>query len=141
MLTEMKLREKMEELKAQKLVNWIEWTEEDEEVGFAGDVTEGLRLAGHTFALKSVGKTKAQLYMRVDGVFVGILLVEKPTTLKERREAYGLSQSALAEKSGVNVRMIQHYEQGVKDLSKASFKTIKALADALGCHPENIVTV
>ena len=39
------------------------------------------------------------------------------TKLKRIRKERGLSQSRLAEASGVNVRMIQHYEQGVKDMA------------------------
>lgn len=53
------------------------------------------------------------------------------TNLKRIREARGLSQSKLAEKSGVNVRMIQHYEQGVKDINAAAALTVHRLAMAL----------
>lgn len=38
--------------------------------------------------------------------------------LKKYRERAGLSQAQLAEASGVNIRMIQHYEQGDKDIKK-----------------------
>lgn len=53
--------------------------------------------------------------------------------LKNRREALGLSQSQLAEKSGVGVRMIQHYEQGQKPIDKAQVGTVLRLAVALDC--------
>ena len=53
------------------------------------------------------------------------------TNLKRIREARGLSQSKLAEKSGVNVRMIQYYEQGVKDINAAAALTVYRLAQAL----------
>ena len=53
--------------------------------------------------------------------------------LKKLREEKGLSQSALAQASDVSLRMIQHYEQGAKDLSKASVTTVQALAIALDC--------
>lgn len=53
------------------------------------------------------------------------------TNLKKIREARGLSQSKLAEKSGVNVRMIQYYEQGVKDINAAAALTVYRLAQAL----------
>ena len=59
--------------------------------------------------------------------------------LKEKREAAGISQSGLAQSSGVSVRMIQHYEQGVKDINKAAAITVKRLADALGVKMEDII--
>lgn len=53
------------------------------------------------------------------------------TNLKRIREIRGLSQSKLAESSGVSVRMIQHYEQGVKDINNAAAITVYRLAQAL----------
>ena len=47
------------------------------------------------------------------------------------RKERGLSQSELAAKSGVNVRLIQHYEQGTKDINKAQVVTVLNLAEAL----------
>lgn len=55
------------------------------------------------------------------------------SNLKRIREATGLSQAGLAEKSGVNKRMIQYYEQGVKDINKAEVLTVCKLALALEC--------
>lgn len=63
------------------------------------------------------------------------------TNLKHKREEAGLSQSGLAEASGVSVRMIQHYEQGFKDINKAAVITVKRLADALGCKIEDIIEI
>lgn len=59
--------------------------------------------------------------------------------LKEKREAAGMSQSGLAQASGISVRMIQHYEQGAKDINKAAAITVKRLADALGVKMEDII--
>lgn len=59
--------------------------------------------------------------------------------LKEKREAAGMSQSGLAQASGVSVRMIQHYEQGAKDINKAAAITVKKLADALNVKMEDII--
>ena len=59
--------------------------------------------------------------------------------LKEYRAKAGLSQSQLAEASGVNVRMIQYYEQGVKDINKASGETLYKLSRALGCKMEDLL--
>lgn len=59
--------------------------------------------------------------------------------LKEIRIDLGLSQSQLAKKAEVNLRMLQYYEQGVKDIKKASGETIKKLADALNVTMEEII--
>lgn len=61
------------------------------------------------------------------------------TNLKKIREASGLSQGKLAEASGVNVRMIQHYEQGVKDINSAAALTVSKLAQALDCTVEDLL--
>jgi len=60
-------------------------------------------------------------------------------SLKALREARGLSQSQLAELSGVSVRMIQKYEQGERDIWKAQAITAYALAVALGASVEEII--
>lgn len=61
--------------------------------------------------------------------------------LKDRRMNAGMSQTQLAAASGVNVRMIQKYEQGSNDLNKASGETLLKLAQALGCHMEDLMDV
>lgn len=61
------------------------------------------------------------------------------TNLKRIREAVGLSQSKLADVSGVSVRMIQHYEQGVKDINAAAALTVYKLAQALNCKVEDLI--
>ena len=55
------------------------------------------------------------------------------TELKRRRLALGMSQRDLAERSGVSARSMRQYEQRRKDINKASFSTVAALADALHC--------
>ena len=47
--------------------------------------------------------------------------------LKSRRLACELSQSQLAKATGINVQMLQHYEQGVRDLSGAKLATLLKL--------------
>ena len=59
--------------------------------------------------------------------------------LKRIRTEAGVSQSRLAELSGVNVRMIQYYEQGVKDINSAGALTVYKLAKALGCAMEDLI--
>lgn len=53
------------------------------------------------------------------------------TRLKNLRNLKKISQKELAEKSNVNIRMIQKYEQGDKDITKASVTTVYNLARAL----------
>lgn len=59
--------------------------------------------------------------------------------LKYMREQAGLSQAALAEKSGVNLRTLQMYEQGGKDINKAQVLTVLQLAEALECDIYDII--
>lgn len=59
--------------------------------------------------------------------------------LKKRRIEAGLSQAQLAEKSGVNLRMIQHYEQGQKPINNAEALTVYKLAQALSCSVEDLL--
>lgn len=59
--------------------------------------------------------------------------------LKEMRQAKGLSQSQLAEKTELNVRTIQHYEQGSKNFDHARIDTLLKVCIALGCRLEDII--
>lgn len=59
--------------------------------------------------------------------------------LKQIRETAGMSQRELANASGVSIRMIQHYEQGVKDINKAAAITVKRLAESLNAKMEDII--
>ena len=55
------------------------------------------------------------------------------------RRVCGYSQSMLARKSGVNLRTLQQYETGAKDINKAAGNTLKALADVLGVSMEDLM--
>ena len=59
--------------------------------------------------------------------------------LKTRRENTGMTQKELAAASGVPLRTIQQYEQRQKDIRKASYDTVRRLANALYCRPEECV--
>lgn len=61
------------------------------------------------------------------------------TRLQKLRKASGYSQKELAEKSGVNIRMIQQYESQTKDINKAATITIWSLAKVLGCQMEDLI--
>lgn len=53
--------------------------------------------------------------------------------LKAKRLETGMSQSQLAEKANLNVRTIQHYEQGSKNFDHARIDTILKVCLALNC--------
>ena len=59
--------------------------------------------------------------------------------LKYMREEKGMTQSSLAEKSGVSMRIIQAYEQGYKDINKAQVVKVLQLAEALECDVYEII--
>ena len=59
--------------------------------------------------------------------------------LKEMRQSKGLSQSQLAEKTGINLRTIQHYEQGSKNFDHARIDTIMKICIALHCKLEDVI--
>lgn len=59
--------------------------------------------------------------------------------LKFYREEKGLSQSQLAKASGVNLRIIQAYECGARDINGAKVITVLKLAEALGCDVYQII--
>lgn len=62
-------------------------------------------------------------------------------TLKKIRINKGISQSDLANQSGVSLRTIQEYEQGRKSLNKASGETLYKLAKALNCNIEDLLNI
>ena len=71
----------------------------------------------------------------------GIELVREDfkTALEYRRQAKRYTQKKLSEDADVNIRMIQHYEQRVKDINKAQAITVYRLAKALDCTVEDLL--
>lgn len=59
--------------------------------------------------------------------------------LKKYRLKAKLSQSELSAITGVNLRMIQFYEQGKKNVNHAHADTIFKLANALNCNMEDLI--
>ena len=64
---------------------------------------------------------------------------EIETKLKRIRENRGISQSELAQMSGVKLRSIQMYEQKVNDIDKAQARTLYKISRVLGCNIEDIL--
>ena len=63
------------------------------------------------------------------------------TELKQVRKDKGMTQKELAEASGINLRTLQHYEQGSKDLNMAAAITVYAIAEALGVKVEDLLNL
>ena len=59
--------------------------------------------------------------------------------LKDIRESRWMSQQDLADKSGINKRMIQAYEQGYRSINGAKLTTLVTFCNALECHLSEIV--
>lgn len=93
---------------------------------------------GPTFAV-----TPDVIYQDIAENRIETWLSEVPShsRLRERRKAAGITQKELSERSGVNKRMIEQYEQGVKSLSDAAARTVYQLARALGCEVEDLLEI
>lgn len=61
------------------------------------------------------------------------------STLKQLRETRNLSQSKLAEAAGINLRILQDYEQGRRDINKAQAIKVYHIAKALNCSMEDLL--
>lgn len=61
------------------------------------------------------------------------------TKLQQLRTSKNLSQQQLADLAGVNVRVLQHYEQGSRRVDYARMDTIMKLAKALDCKMVEII--
>ena len=59
--------------------------------------------------------------------------------IKKVRIEKGLTQAQLAEKSGVKLPTLKHYEQGSKNLDNAKIETLIAICDALECELYEII--
>ena len=59
--------------------------------------------------------------------------------LREIRKSRKLTQKELAQRSGVNFRSLQDYEQGHKKLTSASGDILLRLSTVLGCTTEDLL--
>lgn len=59
--------------------------------------------------------------------------------LKRLRAYAGLTQKQLSEASGVSLRMVQLYEQGQNDLSKAQAEVVLSLSQVLNCDARQLI--
>ena len=69
-----------------------------------------------------------------------IIYREKPASkIQTLRRLRGYSQRILAEKSGVNLRTLQQYESGAKNINKAAAESLLSMAKVLGCKIEDLL--
>ena len=61
------------------------------------------------------------------------------TNLTLVRQEKGMSREQLAEKSGVNIRAIENYEQNRTNINGAAVSRVRDLAQALGVPIERIL--
>ena len=61
------------------------------------------------------------------------------SNLQRIRRLREYSQRILSEKAGINLRTLQQYETGAKDINKASVSSVVALAKALDCEVEDLL--
>ena len=59
--------------------------------------------------------------------------------LREIRKERNLTQKELAQRSGVNFRSLQDYEQGHKKLTSANGDILLRLSTVLGCTTEDLL--
>lgn len=71
---------------------------------------------------------------------ISVKINYKNEKLQNRRKEAGLSQSQLAKAAGINFRVYQNYEQGVRDLNGAGLSTLLKICKALDCRLSDILT-
>lgn len=59
--------------------------------------------------------------------------------LKQVRQNKQMTQGQLAEAAGLNLRTIQHYEQGSKNLDHARIDTLMKICIALDCKLTDLI--
>ena len=64
---------------------------------------------------------------------------KRVTNLQRLRRNAQMTQRVLSERSGVNLRTLQQYELGAKDINRAAGETLLALARTLGCRMDELL--
>ena len=61
------------------------------------------------------------------------------TKLEQIRKNQKMTRKELAEKSGINIRTIESYEQKRRNLKNAKMETLIKLSNALKCKIEDLI--
>ena len=91
------------------------------------------------FELQNMYKTLHEAPDEKTVEIIGNRVCNKIVKLKKYRDNLELSQSQLAEQSGVSIRTIQAYEQKEKDINKASVSILTALSEVLKCSISDLL--
>jgi transcriptional regulator with XRE-family HTH domain len=57
------------------------------------------------------------------------------------RKRLGMTQQELAVRSGVNLRTLQEYESGRKNIRQAAAEKLLSLSTALWCSPSDLINI
>ena len=94
-------------------------------------------------SMKKIMRMYYPLHEASEDKFVDVLLnmlkKNNVTNIQQRRHSASLSQSQLAEKADINLRTLQQYETGAKDINKASAITLYKIAKVLDCQIEDLL--
>ena len=66
-------------------------------------------------------------------------VMKKPTNLEVIRKEQKMTRKQLSLKSGIRVRTIESYEQGLRDIKRGKIETIIKLSNGLNCKIEDII--
>lgn len=70
---------------------------------------------------------------------INILKMMKMNKLKYIRNKKGMTRKELSEKSGINIRTIEGYEQGNRDIEMAYIDTLLSLSISLECKISDLL--
>lgn len=59
--------------------------------------------------------------------------------LKDKRNEKGLTQQELSNVTGISIKTITHYEQGLRNINGAKLDTLITFAETLDCKISDIV--
>lgn len=107
-------------------------------IGFAELIQKGLT-ADFVISRYLLHEADINKFVEVADILIESIESEEESALKRIRTYYNYTQKELSERSGVSLRMIQLYEQGRNDLSKAQAGVVLALANALHCEVTDLI--
>ena len=71
---------------------------------------------------------------------ISIKVMYKNEKLQNMRMKANMSQSQLASKAEISVRVLQDYERGTRDINGAKLITLLKICNALKCNLQDILT-
>lgn len=101
--------------------------------------SNGLNISTLLSLYPTLHETDLSKFVQTADTLIEQGLQHRKNPLKAIRKQSRLTQKKLADLSGVSLRMIQAYEQGDQDITKAEVRSVLALSRVLGCRPEVII--